>query len=57
MPDFLTAARIFMAAVSLVAIVGAPFVIMNTKPVTATTGYGLQVEQLDRADAALTANG
>lgn len=49
MTQILNTARIIVATISLVAILGAPFVIMNTKPASSTTGYGIIETQMDRA--------
>lgn len=54
MTQLLNTARIMVATVSLVAILGAPFVIMNTKPAASTAGYGIIESQMDRAEVADT---
>ena len=51
MANLLFYTRLLVAAVSLVAVLGAPFVIINSTPAPADDGYGVTQAFLDRAEA------
>ena len=56
MARILNTVRLFVAAIAVIAIVGAPFVIMNTKTADASAGYGVQAEKSDILRRDLEAN-
>jgi len=51
MESILFYARVFVAAVSLIAVFGAPFVIMNSTVGSASVGYGITDTSTERAEA------